>query len=62
MSSLCLTIAITNYRENLAQRHPCYLVNQFLKPYIKWTEKLVNTQYRSEFVFLRNISSDKIKM
>ncbi|CAF3776556.1 unnamed protein product [Rotaria sp. Silwood1] len=58
LSSLCLTIAVNNYRENLAQRHPCYSVNKRLVPYIKWTEKLASTQYKdilekkNYFIFL----------
>jgi len=47
-SSINLTIAITNQRTNLAQRHPCYSINKRLEPYIKWTEKLVSTQYKGE--------------
>ncbi|CAF1392447.1 unnamed protein product [Rotaria sordida] len=46
LSSLYLTIAVNNHRENLAQRHPCYSINQRLVPYIKWTEKLASTQYK----------------
>ncbi|CAF3419703.1 unnamed protein product [Rotaria socialis] len=44
--SLYSTIAFSNNRENLAQRHPCYSVNKLLKPYIKWTEKLASTQHK----------------
>ncbi|CAF2721693.1 unnamed protein product [Rotaria sp. Silwood2] len=46
LSSLYLVIAVNNYRENLAQRHPCYSINKRLVPYIKWTEKLASTQYK----------------
>jgi hypothetical protein len=43
-----LTIALSNQRTNLAQLHPCYSINKRLEPYIKWTEKLVSTQYKGE--------------
>jgi hypothetical protein len=51
ISSINLTVAITNQRTNLAQRHPCYSTNKRLESYIKWTEKLVSTQYRGEHCF-----------
>lgn len=46
LSSINLTIVLSNQRINLAQRHPCYSINKRLEPYIKWTEKLISTQYR----------------
>jgi hypothetical protein len=46
LSSIYLSIATSNQRANLAQRHPCYPINQRLQPYIKWTEKLASTQHR----------------
>jgi hypothetical protein len=49
-ASIHLTIANNNHRANLAQRHPCYSINKRLEPYIKWTERLVSTQYRGEYV------------
>ena len=54
-----LIINVESNRENLAQRHPCYSINQLLKPYIEWTEKLASTQYRSKliiFSFLKDTS------
>ncbi|CAF1209765.1 unnamed protein product [Rotaria sordida] len=41
-----ITNAIGNYRENLALRHPCNTINRRLIPYITWTEKLANSQYK----------------
>ncbi|CAF2076559.1 unnamed protein product [Rotaria magnacalcarata] len=35
-----------NYRENLALRHPCNIINRRLEPYITWTEKLASSQYK----------------
>ena len=42
-----------NNRENLAQRHPCYPINKRLEPYIKWTERLVSSQYKGKSSFFR---------
>ncbi len=47
-----LLIAVNaSQRENLARRHPCNPVNRRLEPYIKWTEKLANTQYKGKLSF-----------
>ncbi len=48
LSSINFTLAVGNYRENHALRHPCNAINKRLEPYITWTERLANSQYRGK--------------
>ncbi len=58
LSFIHLTIALNNHRANLAQRHPCYSINKRLEPYIKWTERLVSTQYKGKLKLLTEIPKE----